>query len=526
MGIFTNLVAPAVTAVYAPWDDFWYQKAAPWASTQSGYPVNPESSMRLAAVAGCVSMIADMIGSLPLILYRRREHDGKDRATTHPLYNLLRRRPNVWQTAKEWRTMGTAHLLLRGNFYNQIVFDGRSSIAQVVPLHPDRMTVRQLDSGRRGYSYLPPSGGPRVAFTQDEILHVMGFSLDGIVGCSVIEFARESIGTAQMQEGFAARFWSQGAELGGVLEHPASLNPETRDALRKSWREAHASGLATAHNIALLEGGVKFTPIGVKGRDAQYIESRNFGVADICRFFKIMPYWLGVEGRWATGTGIEQLMIQFVKVTLMPWFESWEQAIYRDLIDDDRYFAEFLVDALLRGDTTSRYQAYATAIMNGIMSENEVRVRENLNPYPGLDVPQRSVNQGRGGNPTLAQPGSPRAPKGPPPGADQGQPGVRARVVIENTAARLVRKEVAAICKWAPRLAADPAGWRTWVADFYDRYTSDLEATLAISSRLARVYCDGHRQSLLRIGVKVAEEWEREQPRRLAELALMEASHG
>src|SRR5439155_47289 len=113
-----------------------------------------------------------------------------------------------------------------------------------------------------------------------------------------------------------------------------------------------------------------------------------------------------------------------------------------------------------------------------------------------------------------------------PPGADQGQPGVRARVVIENTAARLVRKEVAAICKWAPRLAADPAGWRTWVADFYDRYTSDLEATLAISSRLARVYCDGHRQSLLRIGVKVAEEWEREQPRRLAELALMEASHG
>ena len=164
--------------------------------------------------------------TLPLLVYRRRTDGGKDRATALPIYQRLRRNPNALQTAKEWRTQGQAHLLLRGNFYNRIVYE-RDEIAELLPLHPDRMTVKRLSSGRRGYEYHPPGGG-REALTQEEVFHVMGLSLDGIVGCSVIEYARESIGAAQAQEGFAARFWRQGAEGQVVFSTPANLSAALR----------------------------------------------------------------------------------------------------------------------------------------------------------------------------------------------------------------------------------------------------------------------------------------------------------
>lgn len=525
MGIFSALLSE-YRATYAPFEDFWFQKDPRGSTTQAGAYVSPDSAMKLGAVFGCVGLISSLVGSLPLILYRKTEagteNEGRERAITHPVYNLLRRQPNAWQTASEWLTMGVQYLLTRGNFYNRIAFDARGAVQALIPLHPDRMRVTQdEDTGRRGYVYRPLRGQQRT-YTQDEIAHTTShFSLDnGVTGCSVIEFSRESIGTAQQQEAHAGKFWAGGGELTGVLTVPGSINEQTDKAMQASWKESRRSS-----SIAILQGGTTFTPMSVKGRDAQYLESRSFSVTDICRFFNVSPYWLGVEGQWATGTGIEQLMIQLVRVTLMPWLISLEQSSHRDVIDDESLFAEFLIENLLRADSETRYQNYALGIMNGFMAENEARIRENLNPKPGLWDPRRSANQDRGGDPQGARPPGRPERRPEPPDDDDDEPEsteARANRIVHEAAVRLVRKETAAIRKWAPRLAADPDGWTKWVAEFYERYAGDLQATLAMSPRMAKEYCDGHSHFLLTTGVKVAEEWEREQAPLLAELALSE----
>ncbi len=520
MGLFMDLLGPAVGATYNPWDDFWYQKDPRGTTTHSGYPVSADTAMRLSTVYSCVGLISDMIGSLPLLVYRRLDNGGKERARMNPLFNLLHRQPNPRQTAKEWRTMGAEHLLLRGNFYNRIVLDGRFAVAALEPLSPDRVTVRVLDSGRRGYLYRPPSG-PAQTFTQDEIFHVMGRSLDGVMGCSVIEYARESIGAAQAQEGFAATFWRQGAEGHLAFVAPGDMSEKTRKE-NETAIQSRIGGWQNAHKPILLSGGLKPERISVTGRDSQYLESRNFSVADVARFFRVMPDWLGVEGNWATGTGIEQRMIQLVNFTLLPWLITIEQSIDRDLILDERHFAEFLVDALLRGDMASRAQAYSIYVMNGIMSENEVRIRENLNPRPGLDEPRRSVNQDRGGDPRQLRPAGMPERRTPmrPTDDDEEENATQASRIVREVAGRLVRKEAAAIRKWAPRFAADPVGWQKWVVDFYALYAFTLETALAMSPQMAREYCDRHSAALIRDGVTVAEKWEHDQPGLLAELAL------
>jgi len=534
MGVFASVIAPVFRATYEPWDDFWFQKDPRGSATESGYPVSPDTAMRLSTVYACVGLISDMVGSLPLLVYRRLDNEGKERATTNPLYNVLKRQPNPRQTSKDWRTMGAAHLLLRGNFYNRIEFDRRGAVTALEPMHPDRVTVTLTTSGHRAFVYRPPTG-PQQPLTQDEVFHVMGLSLDGLVGCSVIEYARESIGAAQAQEGFAARFWSQGAEGHLAFVAPAMLSDKAREQNEKAL-QARVGGWRQAHKAILLEGGIKPERISVSGRDSQYIESRKFSVSDIARFFRVPPHMVGdVDGSTSWGTGIEQQTIGFVNFTLLPWLVAFEQSIDRDLILDERHFAEFLVDGLLRGEAGSRATAHRQYVDGGIKSVNEVRIVENLNPIPGeeFDRPHRAGNMGGepgGGDPaTTRRPASgPRPPPAEP--EDDDVEGAAFRGIVVNAATRLVRKETAAIRKWAPRFASDSAGWQKWVTEFYGRYAGDLEAALATSSQMAREYCEGHRASLLRVGVKVAEEWDQYQPAMLAELAMAdrttEESHG
>lgn len=533
MGILTSLLTGRpIRATYADHDDFWYTPDPRFGAgaTEAGYPVSPEGALRLGAVYACVGLIADMVGVLPLILYRHLDNDGKEKARTHPLYNLLRRRPNQRQTAKEWRTMGTAHLLLRGNFYNEIVFDGRLAITELRPMHPDRVTVTLLDSGRRGYVYRPPRGPQRV-FTQDEIFHVMGLSLDGVVGCSVIEYARESISSAHAQEGFAARFWAQGAEGHLAFVAPNALSEPVRKANEEALQR-RIGGWQQAHKAILLEGGLKPERISASGRDSQYLESRNFGVADIARFFRVSPDMIGHnDGTSTWGTGIEARMRGFVDFTLMPWLVSIEQAVDRDLLDDasGALFAEFLVDALLRGEMAARATTYAAYVMNGIMSENEVRVRENLNPYPGLDEPRRSANQDRGEDPRQVRPpGPPERPRRrPPPDEVDDEDEARAWPIVVTAATRVVGKEIAAVRKWHARLGASPEAWRAWAAKFYGDHVDTLTRTLCLDQAAARQVCASHFAALMERGLGVLDEWDSQAPDALAALALgQEATNG
>jgi HK97 family phage portal protein len=517
MGLLTSIVTGRpIGATYQPWDNFWYQPFSGTA-TASGYSSSPESAMRIGAVYACVGLLADMVGTLPLILYREVSQDERERAKTHPTYNLLRRQPNPRQTAKEWRTLGMNYLLWRGNFYSRIEYDGRFAVRALWPLHPDRVRVTLLSNGRRGYLYRPPQG-PDVALTADEVLHVMApVSLDeGLTGAGVLEFARESIGTAGAQEQHAGKVWSDGGEPKSALKRTSPGQPFTKEQkqeLLNSWRER-------ANKVVILEG-LEYQQLGMTGRDMQFIEGRKFSVADIARFFRVPPHMIGdVDGSTSWGTGIEQQTMGFVNFTLMPWLEAFTQALDRDVIPEEHFFVEFLLDALLRPDTLQRYQAYGIGIMNGVLAENEARVRENLKPWPGLWEPRRSANQDRGGNPDgPRQDVPPPAPRRFDEDDEDEAAADRAWKIALASADRIVRREVAVIRKWAPRFA-DDASLRKWAAEFSAAHVDELVQALALDTVVARKYCADLCAAIVSGRGEFSDEYERNQPAALARLAF------
>jgi hypothetical protein len=247
-------------------------------------------------------------------------------------------------------------------------------------------------------------------------------------------------------------------------------------------------------------------------------------VSDIARFLRVPPHMIGdVDRSTSWGTGIEQQTIGFINFTLLPWLTAFEHAVDRDVVEDEEFFAEFLVDALLRGDMASRSTAHAVYIQNGVLSENEVRRQLNYNAIPGLDTPQRSANQGRTepGDQRPAPP--PRPPRRAPVDDDEDEEGTaRARVIVRETADRLVQKEIASLRKWHRRYADNPEGWRRWVADFYGRHSAWLIDALCLDEAAARQYGAGHCAEVLDRGLEILDSWERDAPAHLARLALEE----
>lgn len=372
--------------------DFWYQPVGTMSS--AGAVVTPDTAMRTSAVFSCVRVIAETAGSLPLILYRRLAR-GKERATDHPLYNLLRYAPNPNQTACEFIEMMTAHCALRGNAYAEPVYR-RGQLVELWPLHPDRMQVGMV--GRKiAYIYTDAETQRQYRYTQDEIFHLRGLSSNGVVGVSPIEMARNSIGLALASEDYGSRFFQNDATPRLLLKHPGHFKDKTaRDTFKSAWQAAQSG--ANRFRTAVLEDGMDVKELGVSNADAQFLETRKYQVADIARIFRVPLVLIGeTEKATSWGTGIEQFMQAFVTHTMRPWFVRWEQALHRDFIrsDEDEYFVEFLVEALLRGDTKTRTDAYRSAIETGWMTRNEVRDRENLNPLPGLDDPLQPLNMGR-----------------------------------------------------------------------------------------------------------------------------------
>ena len=336
--------------------------------------------MQVAAVFACIRVLAESVASLPLIVYKRRPDGGKDRDPPHPLYRTLHDRPNRWQTGFEFREMLMGHAALRGNAYAAIKATGGQAVAELTPLHPDRVIPFRAPDGLIAYEHTPLEG-PRRILLQPEMLHIRGLSDDGICGLSPIKLHREAIGLALVTEEHGARLFANGAQLGGVLQHPGKLQPEAVERLKKSW-EARYSGVGNAHRTAVLEEGMTWNKVGMTSEDAQFLESRHYQVTEIARIFRIPPHMIGDLSK-ATFSNIEHQALEFVVHTLRPWLVRWEQAILRDLFtepDQETHFVEFLVDGLLRGDTQSRYNAYAVGRQWGWLSANDIRRLENLNP--------------------------------------------------------------------------------------------------------------------------------------------------
>lgn len=357
-----------------------------WDST-AGVTVTPATAMQSAAVYACVRVLEETVASLPLFMYKRNGR-AKERAPEHSLYRLLHDLPNPELTALEMRGMMMGHLCLWGNAYAEIVWDQAGRVVELWPLRPDAMELKRDDAGRLWYVYRMPqrSGAQLKPFPAENIWHIRGLSLDGLMGIGPIRQMRNALGLARAAEDFGARLFANDSRPGGVLKAPGKLTPEAAKRLKQSWEAGHRQ--ENQHRLAVLEEGIEWQQIGLPPEDAQFLETRKFQVSEIARIFRVPPHLIGDLDK-ATFSNIEHQGIEFVTHTIRPWLVRIEQSIARCLLTERErgtYFAEHLVDGLLRGDIQSRYQAYALGRNNGWLSANDVRERENMNPIAGGDV--------------------------------------------------------------------------------------------------------------------------------------------
>ena len=345
-------------------------------SSMSGKSVTPSSAIQVSAVYACVRVIAETIASLPLHVYESTDA-GSRKANEHPLYRLLHDEPNTEMTSFIWREVMLSHLLLYGNSYCQILRSGRSKIVGLYPLLPDHMAVDRDTKGKLTYTYTT-SEGRMEQLNPEDVLHIPGLGFDGVMGYSPIALEKAAIGLGIAAEEYGSKFFQNGARPSGILTHPNTVKDPA--ALRASWNAAYG-GSGNASRVAVLEEGMTFVPLSMPNNEAQFLETRKFQVTEICRIFRVPPHMIGDLER-ATFSNIESQNISFAVHTIRPWLVRIEQAINKTLIPENekgRYYVQFNIDGLMRGDYKSRMEGYAIARQNGWMSANDIRALENLN---------------------------------------------------------------------------------------------------------------------------------------------------
>ena len=355
--------------------------------SSSGKAVTERSAMQMTAVYSCVRILAEAVAGLPLHLYRYTEDGGKEKAIDHPLYLLLHDEPNPEMSSFVFRETLMTHLLLWGNAYAQVIRNGKGEVVALYPLMPNKMSVDRDQSGQLYYTYqrstdeAPTMEGTTVVLRPSDVLHIPGLGFDGLVGYSPIAMAKNAIGLAIATEEYGAKFFANGAAPSGVLEHPGTIKDPVR--VREAW-QSQFGGSSNSGKVAVLEEGMKYTPISISPEQAQFLETRKFQINEIARIFRVPPHMVG-DLEKSSFSNIEQQSLEFVKYTLDPWVVRWEQSIQRRLLAADEkrgYFVKFNLEGLLRGDYASRMSGYATARQNGWMSANDIRELENLDRIP------------------------------------------------------------------------------------------------------------------------------------------------
>lgn len=364
------------------------------AESRSGMFVTRETALKVATVYRCYSILTGLVATLPLEVKRRVDGRTREDASDHPLWQVLRRRPNGWQTPGLFRRQLMGHVLFHGNAYARIVRSGRRIVA-LLPLDARGMSVRQRVDGSLAYTYASPAGG-RADIPQDEILHLRGPSLDGYRGLSVLGHARESIGLSLSAEALAADTMRNGTAPSSVLTHPGSLSGEAYGRLKASV-EDYRAGKSGAGGTIILEEGAKFERLGLSLGDAKYLESKELSALEICMFFGVPPHMVGLTSKQTSwGSGIEQQSIGFVTYTAIDWLKMWEEALEFACIGphDGPIYLRFDVAGLLRGDLKARAAYYKTMFETGSFSPNDIRAKEDENPREGGDEYYVGLNLG------------------------------------------------------------------------------------------------------------------------------------
>jgi HK97 family phage portal protein len=370
---------------FSRWDEL-----AEFASDR-GERVTPELAMKTSAYMACARVVAETVASMPLHVYRRTSDTENERARNLPLYNVLARRPNRWQTRYEWVEQMCLHLGFYGSAYNLKVPGEFGSVSELHPLHPSGMKVEQADDKSLTYLYRDPKNGRQVVYRDDQIMHVRWLSFDGVNGAVPVEIGKDAIGLARSLEQYASTFYRNNAQPGVLLHTDQALPREVREQLREQWESVHR-GPSKAGRTAILSNGLKADTISATNQESQLAELWMQALLAVCRIWRMPPHMVQELGR-ATWGNLASEMVSFEKFTIAPWLRRIEGAIERDVLPavGPEYYAEFLVEGLLRSDITTRYQAYEIALRNRWMTVDEVRQKENLGPLPPSEVQPEPV---------------------------------------------------------------------------------------------------------------------------------------
>ncbi|MGW1662930.1 phage portal protein [Streptomyces microflavus] len=383
------------------WVEEWFSGGS---ANSAGIRVDHDTALTYAPFFAGVRVLSEDLAGLPLHLYERLPTRGKQRAEDHPLYSLLHDQPNPMMTSVQLRETLQGHALTWGNGVAQLVTNKRTGVIEEIwPMRPDRLQIQVRRTGpgafRRVYQYRDEVNGIKATLLDDEVLHVAGLGFDGVRGYSVVEHAANAIGLGLATEHYGAKYFSNGSAPAGALTHPQNLSPEARKRMADDWENIH-KGIDRAHRVAILEEGVTWQQVGIPNDNAQFLETRKMQVTEIARWLRIPSHKINDLER-ATFSNIEQQQLDYISSALNIWLVRWEQSIVTQLLlpeERRRFYAEHLVDSLLRGDTLARYQAYAVGRQWGWLSANDVREKENLNPVEGGDsylVPLNMVPAGR-----------------------------------------------------------------------------------------------------------------------------------
>jgi HK97 family phage portal protein len=507
----------------SPFDDALY--ASRGYQTATGLRVSPESAMRVAAVFACVRVVAETVASLPLIIYRRKDDGGKERAVDHPLYSILHESPNQWQTAYEFLEMMQAHLELRGNAYALIVAGNGNAIDSLVPLHPDRVLVKRQSNGRLQYSVRDFYGGNIKTYLQEEMLHLRGLSADGLVGMSTIAVGAEAVANALASQEYSSRFFENDATPPVAFVHQKTLSADAYTRLKTGLQEAH--GGANHHKPIILEEGMDVKTLGIKPIDSQLLEARQASRGDIASMFRVPPHKMGDLTR-ATFSNIEQQNIEFATDCIRPRLVRLEKRIQKDLItalnfgNGEQYFCEFLMEALMRGDQQSRYRSYAIGRQWGWLSANDVCRFESLNPIgPGGDEYMRPLNMENAtqANPDQIDEGISQQDST---GEGSGTGAKRLQEFVRAAAERVVRKEVKALRKVEGRESS--GDFAREVREFYATHGQYVAESMRIELEDAERYARTNRDLVL-MSVNAIDDIEANAAAVLVDLATPAVEH-
>ena len=495
---------------------------------REGQLVGGASAYKVPTVWRAVNVLAAAVATLPINVFRRLEPRGKEVAKDVALHRLLRLSPNAMQTSFTWRQQLMGHAVLGGNYYAQKVKRDRE-IVQIFPLDPDRMQIVNLrGDGTLEYLYTLRNGEPK-HMTQDDVLHVRGFTHDGVRGISVLELMNQLVNQALTSQRHQTNFLRNELRPSATVSHPGELKPAGRESLEGSLQKAFG-GPTQSGRLVVLDEGMELKPYSISARDAQFIQGEVFRVEEFLRFIGVPGVLVGHADKTAAYASAEAFFRSFKDHNLFPWTRNIEQELTVSLFgrEQDELFVEFNLDAFLRPDSEARANFYRTLVELGILTRNEVRELENRNALEGLDEPLTPLNMGREVPSAAVVEALVTALR--PTGllqAGQGREVEQLRAIAHETTAALVRKEVRRFTgegmRQAPaaRFAKDPEGWQRYVAEFYREHSRLIATRLRVPEALARRYCDEQKSALLEGGLKVCETWERD--RAPALLALIQA---